>query len=52
MTYDVEISAVARALDAVEVAIRAVHDRLHIEGLFDICSQAAAGVSGHQDLRE
>jgi len=48
----VDISAIACAMDEVEVAIRAVRDRLPIDGLFDICARAPPSTAGRHDLRE
>ena len=45
-----DISALAGAMDEVEVAIRAVRERLSVDGLLDICTIAAPGTAGRQLL--
>ena len=45
-----DISALAGAMDEVEVAIRAVRERLSVDGLLDICTIAAPSAAGRQLL--
>ena len=46
MTLQIEVSQVAAAMDAVEVAIRAETARLSVDEVVDICSAAAASRTG------
>ena len=41
------LSELVSAMDAVELAIRTVTDRLPIDDLFDMCTNAAAGATGN-----
>ena len=46
MALKIDVSEVMAALDSVEVAIRAHHDRLSIDEILEMCTNAAAGSTG------
>lgn len=46
MALQIDVSEVAAALDSVEMAIRAHHDRLSIDDMLELCTNAAAGSTG------
>ena len=48
MALKVDVLEVTAALDAVEVAVRAVLERLSIDGMFEMCTNALAGGTGRE----
>ena len=44
----IDVLEVTAALDAVEVAVRAVLERLSVDGMFELCSNALAGRTGRE----
>ncbi len=46
MALKIDVCEVAVALDSVEEAVRAVHDRLTIDDMLALCTNAAAGLTG------
>ena len=50
MALKIDVSEVVAALDSVEVAIRTHHDRLSIDEMLELCTNAAAGTTGRPTL--
>ena len=48
MALKIDVLEVTAALDAVEVAVRAVLERLSVDGMFELCSNALAGRTGRE----
>ena len=46
MALKIDVLQVSNAMDAIEEAVRAVHDRLSIDELLDMSTTAAAGRTG------
>ena len=47
MALKIDVGEIASALDSVEVAVRAVRDRLTIDGMLELCTDAAAARTGN-----
>ena len=48
MALKIDVLEVTAALDAVEVAVHAVLERLSIDGMFELCINALAGRTGRE----
>ena len=46
MALKIDVSEVPAVLDSVEVAVRAVLERLSIDGMFELCANALATRTG------
>ena len=47
MALKIDVGEIASALDSVDVAVRAVRDRLTIDGMLKLCTGAAAARTGN-----
>ena len=48
MALKIDVLEVTAELDAVEVAVRAVLERMSIDGMFELCTNALAGRKGRE----